>query len=50
MYKIGKFSELLGVSISTLRNWEKTGALIPFKVINRVRYYSEAQLKEFTGK
>lgn len=47
MIKIGKFAKQIGRSIQTLRNWEKCGVLIPFKTINRVRYYSEAQLKQF---
>ena len=47
MIKIGEFAKLIGRSIQTLRNWEKCGVLIPFKTINRVRYYSEAQLKQF---
>jgi putative resolvase len=50
MIKIGEFAKLIGRSIQTLRNWEKCGVLIPFKTINRVRYYSEAQLKQFVDK
>ena len=47
MIKIGKFAKQIGVTIQTLRNWDNNGNLKPFKVINGVRYYSEAQLKQF---
>ena len=47
MIKIGKFAKEIGVTIQTLRNWDNNGTLKPFKVINGVRYYSEAQLKQF---
>ena len=48
MYKISEFAKLIGRSQNTLRNWHATGVLIPFKVINGHRYYSQAQLEEFT--
>ena len=47
MIKIGKFAKEIGVTVQTLRNWDNNGTLTPFKVINGVRYYSEAQLKQF---
>jgi len=44
-YTIHKFSKLLGVTPQTLRNWEKSGKLIPHhKIGNGYRYYSEEQL------
>lgn len=44
LYKIGEFSELVGVSISTLRLWHKNGKLIPSKVsVSGTRYYSNQQ-------
>ena len=48
MYKISEFAKLIGRSQATLRNWHKSGILIPFKVINKYRYYSQAQLEEYT--
>lgn len=47
MIKIGNFAKQIGVTVQTLRNWDNKGILKPFKVINGVRYYSEAQLKQF---
>ena len=47
MIKIGSFAKQIGVTVQTLRNWDNKGVLKPFKVINDVRYYSEAQLKQF---
>ncbi|ACD67314.1 MAG TPA: IS607 family transposase [Sulfurihydrogenibium sp.] len=46
MYKIGQFSKLTGISISTLRLWDKKGILKPeFKTPRGERRYSEAQLQ-----
>lgn len=45
---IGKFSKEIGVSISTLRTWDKTGYLKPAKVLdNGYRYYSDEQIDEY---
>lgn len=49
-YSIGKFSELIGVTQQTLRNWEKTGKLMPsHKSPSGYRYYSDEQLKAYLG-
>jgi DNA-binding transcriptional MerR regulator len=46
MYSIGKFAKLLGVTTQTLRNWHKSGELIPCMITRGgSRYYSEEQLK-----
>ncbi|TPG71525.1 IS607 family transposase [Brevibacillus laterosporus] len=51
MYSIGKFSKLIGVTPKTLREWDKTGKLIPDLVKdNGYRYYSENQLYEYLHK
>ena len=51
MYKIGKFSKLTGISISTLRMWDKKGILKPeFKTPRGERRYSEAQLQQVLQK
>jgi len=51
MYKIGQFSKLTGISISTLRMWDKKGILKPeFKTQRGERRYSEAQLQQVLQK
>lgn len=42
---IGKASEVLGVSITTLRRWETEGKLIPERTAGRQRRYDLAKLK-----
>ena len=42
---IGKASEALGVSITTLRRWEAEGKLIPERTAGRQRRYDLAKLK-----
>lgn len=51
-YKIGEFASLIGVSTSTLREWEKLGVLIPHhKTPSGYRIYSYEQYVEyFEGK
>jgi putative resolvase len=51
MYKIGQFSKLTGISISTLRMWDKKSILKPeFKTPRGERRYSEAQLQQVLQK
>ena len=48
MLSIGKFAKSLGVSIQTLRNWDKEGKLKPTYVTeNGYKYYSEDLLNKF---
>lgn len=48
LMSIGKFSKEIGVSISTLRTWDKTGYLKPAKVLdNGYRYYSDEQVDKY---
>ena len=50
VYKIGAFADKIGVSIGTLRLWDKTGELKPVRVTNGgTRYYSEAQVNSYLG-
>jgi len=45
MIKIGKAAQLLGVSIQTLHNWEKTGELLPTRKSKAgTRYYDADKL------
>ena len=47
-YKIGEFAELLGISVTTLRRWDKEGKLKPAKVLDGgTRLYSDYQLRTF---
>lgn len=49
-YSIGKFSELIGVTQQSLRNWDKTGRLKPHHVgKSGYRYYSQEQLHHYLG-
>lgn len=49
-YKIGDFAEKTGLSISTLRRWDKEGKLKPAKVTEGgTRLYTDNQLKLFSG-
>lgn len=43
---VGETAATLGVSRSTLRNWDKAGKLIPYRhPINRYRLYSRRELE-----
>ena len=51
MYTIGKFAKKLGITVHTLRVWDKENKLKPEYVSNGGhRYYSEEQLKELIPK
>ena len=49
-YSIGETSKLIGVTIQTLRNWDKTGHLKPHHVADSgFRYYSQEQINKYLG-
>ena len=49
-YTIGEFSKKVGLSINTLRNWDKDGKLKPAYVTDGGhRYYSDDQLNRLIG-
>ncbi len=49
-YSIGKFSELIGKTPQTLRDWHKKGSFIPNHITDGgTRYYSQEQLNHFLG-
>ena len=51
LYSIGKFAKEIGVTTTTLRNWDKSGELKPCKVTDGgTRYYSEQQLNKYLNK
>lgn len=47
-YKINEFAREVGLSASTLREYDKRGLLIPHhRGINGYRYYSQEQVEEY---
>jgi len=51
MYSIGEFAKKIGVTIQTLRDWDKSGKLKPaFRSKGNHRYYSQDQLNEILQK
>ena len=51
MYSIGNFAKKIGVTIQTLRDWDKSGKLKPaYRSKGNHRYYSENQLNEILQK
>ncbi len=50
-YSISDFAKQIGVSVYTLRYWEKTGKFMPHhKTPGGKRMYSDEQVAEFLGK
>ena len=49
LLRIGEASKILGVSISTLRRWEKEGKIKPYR-IGKERSYSYEELLSLLGK
>lgn len=50
LLNIGTASEYLGISIDTLRRWEKKGRIKPLRSPGGHRYYSKAELDDLFGK
>lgn len=51
LMSIGKFAKEIGVSVYTLRNWDKSGKLKPVKIADSgFRYYSKDQVLEYLNK
>lgn len=47
-YKINEFAEQVGISTSTLREYERKGILLPHHYgLNGYRYYSQEQVDEY---
>lgn len=50
-FTVGEAAEFLGVSASTLRNWDRAGRLSAVRhPINRYRLYRREDLKDFLGR
>ena len=45
-YKIGQFAKLLNVTVKTLQNWDKQGALKAYRTPTNQRFYTEEQLNQ----
>ena len=49
-YSIGEFSELIGKTSQTFRDWHKKGSFVPQHITEgSTRYYSQEQLNHFLG-
>ncbi len=45
--RIGKVAEMLGVTVQTLRNWEKSGKLRAYRSVGGQRYYELQDIQRF---
>ncbi len=45
LYRIGEAADLLGVSVATLRLYEREGLILPFRKSSRHRLYSDSDLE-----
>ena len=50
LFSIGEASEYLGISIDTLRRWEKKGKIEPLRSPGGHRYYKRNELDSLFGK
>jgi len=50
MYTIKEFAKLSGISISTLRRWDKSGFFIPMKMPSGHRRYTDDDLSKIKNK
>lgn len=48
-YKVGEFAKLLNVTVKTLQNWDKQGALKAYRTPTNQRFYTEEQLNHVLG-
>lgn len=48
-YNIRAFSEIIGVSIPTLRNWDKNNTLKAFRLPTGRLYYTEEHIRLLTS-
>ncbi len=46
---IGKAANMIGVSLETLRNWDREDKFKPIRTIGKHRRYSVKQINIFTG-
>jgi len=46
---IGKAAKMMGVSLETLRNWDRNGKFKPARTVGKHRRYSMKQIKKLFG-
>nr|WP_245543292.1 helix-turn-helix domain-containing protein [Kyrpidia tusciae] len=49
LYSIREFAEKLGVSVSTLRAWDREGRLVPLRTPTNKRRYTENMFYQALG-
>ena len=49
-YKIREFAKILNISDQTLRNYDKKGVFVPYKLPSGHRYYTEKHIDEAISK
>ncbi|MHA1522068.1 MAG: MerR family DNA-binding transcriptional regulator [Promethearchaeota archaeon] len=47
MLRISELSRLIGVSVVTLRRWDRAGTLVPVRILGNHRRYPWAQIGDF---
>ena len=50
LLKINYVAELLGVSVSSLRNWERDGKLVSVRTPGNHRRYKQSDIEKFLNK
>ena len=46
-YKVGEFAKLIGVSIETLRRWDRSGKLKAYRTPTKQRFYTHEQYEKY---
>lgn len=46
IYKVGEAAKMIGVTVSTMQRWDRTGKLIAHRSEKGRRYYTASQIKE----
>lgn len=49
LLNIRQAAEFLNVNVDTLRNWERSGKLVPMRTVGQHRRYTESMLTDFIG-
>lgn len=46
IYKVGEAAKIIGVTVSTMQRWDRTGKLVAHRSKSNRRYYTASQIKE----
>lgn len=46
IYKVGEAAKMIGVTVSTMQRWDRTGKLVAHRSKSNRRYYTASQIKE----